>query len=227
MKRYRIELSLRIEEVSATEVTGLKELDPGHVQAVIDEDEAVNISVVERKVLTLGYEVFRNSLSKHLTAVSKSRALSRVLDGELVVNDTPYRVDGEVGRFEFMTHRIVQEGKSVYDTSKEVFPPRHGCEWHATVGFKEIVIGYGVTERSYRKTSGMINRIRHQYDATPCKTINDQTKSEGMAIVNHIEHKVNQILTESGFCEDIGLKYYNDNDPNLFSKADVREAIKN
>jgi hypothetical protein len=38
-------------------------------------------------------------------------------------------VDGEVDRFHFTTHRIVEDGNSVFDTSKEVFVTLRGKEY--------------------------------------------------------------------------------------------------
>jgi hypothetical protein len=37
-----------------------------------------------------------------------------------------------------------------------------GEEKYCTEGFKEIGLIYGATEESYRKTSALLNRIRHQ-----------------------------------------------------------------
>lgn len=38
-------------------------------------------------------------------------------------NTWPYRVDGELGRYEFSTYRVCQENRTRDDTAHEVFTP--------------------------------------------------------------------------------------------------------
>jgi hypothetical protein len=72
-----------------------------------------------------------------------------------------YRVDGEVGRFEFETYRVARDGAVVVDTG-DLFPPLTGQEWYRTVGFKEIGFVHGTINGSFRKTATWFNRVRHQ-----------------------------------------------------------------
>jgi hypothetical protein len=69
-----------------------------------------------------------------------------------------------------------------------------GEEKYCTEGFKEIALIYGATEESYRKTSALLNRIRHQGGGgTPCRTIRETTEREGLRIQDHLEQTVSVV----------------------------------
>ena len=71
----------------------------------------------------------------------------------------------------------MQDGKSVFDTSKEVFVTLRGNEYYRTVGFKELAYIYGDTNESFRKTAKLINRFRRQQqDGTPSRTLQESTE---------------------------------------------------
>jgi hypothetical protein len=121
----------------------------------------------------------------------------------VLANCWKYRVDGEVGRFEFSTHRVLQQGEMIYNTAQEVFPALTGKEWYKTSGFKELALVYGTTEQSYRKTSRHLNRIRYQLNGgTPSRTVCEQTEAEGTKLMQAIERKACQILQAHEFSED-------------------------
>ncbi len=147
----------------------------------------------------------------------------------IVVNERPYDVDGEAGRFHFTTHRVVQDGKSVFDTSKDVFPTLRGKEYYRTVGFKEIAYIYGDTNESFRKTADLINRSRQQQqDGTPSRTLQESTKREGQQILAYMKDQSNQILQQNGFSEDGAYQgnstEYSQAEPVLLSTADIIKA---
>jgi hypothetical protein len=97
----------------------------------------------------------------------------------------------------------VQNGKSVFDTSKEVFPTLRGKEYYRTVGFKEVAYIYGDTNESYRKTADLINRIRHQQkDGTPSRTLQESTEREGQQILDYVKDRSSRVLELNGFSED-------------------------
>lgn len=118
----------------------------------------------------------------------------------MIANSCAYRVDGEVGRFEFTTYRVLRDEQLVYD-SRELFPVLKGKEWYRTRGFKEIALMYGCVDASYRKTSALINRIRHQEGATPSRTLRDHAHGEGSRLGNVIEEKSQGILQAHNFTE--------------------------
>jgi len=59
-----------------------------------------------------------------------------------------------------------------------------------------------VTEESFRKTTALINLIRHQEEnGTPHRTLHDATEVEGRNIESHIHEKIQGILNEYSFDE--------------------------
>jgi len=109
-----------------------------------------------------------------------------------------YRVDGEVGRFEFETHRVTRDGAVVIDTG-DMFPTLTGQEWYRTVGYKEIAYVHGTINGSFRKTAAWFNRVRHQPAATPCRTLSHNSEQEGERFLEHITQKAEQVLTAHQF----------------------------
>jgi hypothetical protein len=122
----------------------------------------------------------------------------------VIVHATPYRVDGEVGRFTFTTHGIGKAGTQALHhlTGREFFPPLQARQWYQTRGFKELALVHGVVESSYRKTSALINRIRHQVDATPARCLCDTSEKEGQQILSHMERRTDQILEKHAFTDE-------------------------
>lgn len=116
-------------------------------------------------------------------------------------NPWPYRVDGELGRFEFPTYRVCDQDTTLYDTAREVFVPLGCWERYETKGFKEIAFIRGVTEQSCRKTTTLFNRIRHQLDATASTTLRKSAEREGMRIMACLERTTTRILHQEGFTE--------------------------
>jgi len=63
---------------------------------------------------------------------------------------------------------------------------------------------YGTTEESFRKTSQLINRVRHQEEGggTPSRTLKDQTENEGNQIQQYLEEKTQSIFEAHGFTSE-------------------------
>jgi hypothetical protein len=112
------------------------------------------------------------------------------------VHPTPYRVDGEVGCFTFTTHGLGNEGAAPVHhlTGREFFPPLQGQQWYQTRGFKELALVHGVVEDSYRKTSALINRVRHQPEATSARQLCDTSAREGQQLLSHLEERADPLL---------------------------------
>ena len=63
------------------------------------------------KQLTRQYE------KQYLTILAKFKKKAEIKVGEgekIITNPHPYRVDGEIGRFDFTTHSILHESQSLY-----------------------------------------------------------------------------------------------------------------
>lgn len=111
-------------------------------------------------------------------------------------------MDGEVGRFNFSTHRV--EGDNIdYNTAVDLFPALKAKGWYRTVGFKEIALILGDVENSYRKTTELINRIRYQQvDGTPYRTLQANTEQEGAQVIDYLNKKTANILRRHRFSQD-------------------------
>lgn len=116
-------------------------------------------------------------------------------------NARTYWVDGEIGRIEFSTYQVREQGKTVYNTVGDVFAVLRCWEWYKTTGFKELSLMYGVTEQSYKKTEQLVNRVRHQPDATPSTTLRECAEREGTEVLDAVAQKTTEILTHEGFSE--------------------------
>lgn len=119
----------------------------------------------------------------------------------MIPHEVPYRVDGEAGRFTFTTHGIRQGTTVCHQTGRWFFPPLQGKEWYRTRGFKELALVHGVVEGSYRKTTDLINRVRHQSEeeGTPPRTLCDTSESEGQQVLFQMDRCADQILKAHHF----------------------------
>jgi len=131
-------------------------------------------------VLQTHYEAVQDALAHHLSAVSRQYALE--VAGSLEQCQVkPYRVDGEVGRITFDCYWVEPTNRP--DIAPSPFPALHAQEWYRTAGFKEIALAYSTTEESYRQAADLINRVRHQPDATPSRTLRENTEAEGRQVM--------------------------------------------
>jgi len=81
-------------------------------------------------------------------------------DSQVVRHRSAYRVDGEVGRFEFETYDVRDTDGRIAFHGFGALPIRTGKQWYQTAGFKENAILHGVLDRSYRKTAVAFNTQR-------------------------------------------------------------------
>lgn len=123
-----------------------------------------------------------------------------------------------------------KDGELIYNTVGSIFPEQKGKEIYKTSGYKEISIIYGATENSYRQTSSLINRVRHQEGATPVRTVADNTEREGEKLIDFIEQKAKNILTENNFTQagepEHNIVEYYDGHIKLKRDEEIEKAIK-
>ncbi len=182
--------------------TAIREKD-GSVRIIISEEEAIKIDEYEKALLETSYAAMREAIGDHFTEVSKEKALENGVIEDLWFNTREYKVDGEVGRFEFETHAIEEEKKCVYNTAEDFFVPLKAKEWYKTTGYKDLAYVHGTTQKSYRKSSDTLNRIRHQKDGgTPMMTVKDNTEAEGTKVLKAIENKSQRILEKHNFTQE-------------------------
>ena len=90
---------------------------------------------------------------------------------------------------------------------------------------------YGDTEQSYRKTTDLINRVRHQEQGgTPYRTLQENTEKEGTELIDFIAEKSKRILQRNDFTED-GIyqghnEAYTNTEPATLPAEKVAEAAK-
>jgi hypothetical protein len=101
----------------------------------------------------------------------------------------------------FETHQVEQADGQVVDT-RDLFPHLTGQEWYRTVGFKELGIVHGTLTGSYRKSTDWLNRIRHQPEGTPSRTLSHNSEQEGTRLLAHLEQKSVDILKTHEFVAD-------------------------
>jgi len=173
----------------------------GAFEHVISAEQAHSIDACEQRLLQTNYAALRDAFAHHLEVVSQQYALE--VAGSLAEREVkPYQVDGEVGRITFDTYWIEEMEETAGDKAKYAFPTLHAREWYRTTGFKEVAMAYGSTEKSYRKTTALINRVRHQEDATPSRTWWENTEGEGQQIMAYMEQQATTILQEYGYTPD-------------------------
>ncbi len=91
-------------------------------------------------------------------------------------------------------------GEVLSNTSREFFCPLQGAEKYCTEGFKELALIYGAVEGSFRKTSALINRVRHQEEGgTPFRTLQAITDQEGSLLQAHLAQKTGRIFQAHRF----------------------------
>lgn len=203
MSRYKINVKVELVECDDFEPGDLTKNADDSFSMTISEQDAISIDKVDSSVLQTSYPAMREAVSKHLTQISKKKACETSEGGEVIANCYPYKVDGEVGRFEFVTHSIVQDNQVLSNTASDIFPGLRVNEFYRTSGFKEIAMIYGDIEESYRKTGELINRNRHQQEGgTPYRTLQENTQIEGIKLLDHIEDKSRSILEVNGFAQD-------------------------
>jgi len=198
---YRVKVHIEIEECADVVTDAPSKGGVGAFEHIISAEQAHSIDACEQILLQTNYVALRDAFAHHLSAVSRRYALEVV--GSLAECEVkPYRVEGEIGRITFGTYWVEQTEGTSNDTVRSLFPTLHAKEWYRTTGFKELGLVYGTVEGSYRKTSALINRVRHQEDATPSRTLRDNTEYEGRQIMEHMGQQATTILHEHGFTTD-------------------------
>ena len=162
---YKVKVNVEIVKCTDAVIDKCIQAGVGIFERIISVEQAQSIDVCEQILLQTNYAALRDAFASHCNTMSRQHALETVEELE-ACEVKPYRVEGEIGRITFDTY-WVEPGAGSDETAKCLFPTLHGKEWYRTTGFKEIGLVHGTVEDSYRKTSTLINRVRHQEDATP------------------------------------------------------------
>ena len=136
----------------------------------------------------------------------KKKALEKQGEAETITyveEGGSYRVDGEVGRFTFATHHVMDWDGNKPFRSHDLFPEQRGEWYYPTRGFKEFGLFHGAVDQSYRKTVTRMNAQRRQVEGgTPVTTHRSLAEREGTAVVNYWSEKSANLLKRHGFTEE-------------------------
>ena len=94
-----------------------------------------------------------------------------------------YAVDGEVGRFTFRTHTVVDDHGQKWSTATQIFAALGPREWYRTDGMRELLL-QTATHMAYRPAVALLNRVRHEAAeaGTPMRTAAEVVEREGRAL---------------------------------------------
>jgi hypothetical protein len=195
---YKVKVQIEIIECPDAVTDTPHQEGEGVFASIISAEQAQSIDVCEQILLRTNYVALRDAFTAHLSATSRRYALQAA--GSLTECEVkPYRIDGEVGRITFDTYWVPQTGAAADDPARSLFPTLHAQEWYRTTGFKELALVHGTAEESFRKTRDWLNRVRHQKDATPSRTLRDNATAEGRQISAHLAQRATAILHEHDF----------------------------
>jgi hypothetical protein len=194
---YKVKVKVEIEKCAEGVTDEFIQVGVGMFERIISAEQAQSIDECEQMLLETNYAALRDAFASHCSRVSRQHVLEFVEELE-ACEVKPYRVEGEMGRITFDSYWVrPDEGRA--EVANALFPILHGKEWYRTTGFKEIGLVYGTVEGSYRKSSVLVNRVRHQTDGTPFRTLRDNSEYEGRQIMAQMERQAAEICAEHGF----------------------------
>ncbi len=180
------------------------EVDPIIREVELPENSDRIIDEVEEMVLGLREGATRTLTTTYLKTLShkKAQLAQASLGGDLTVNATPYRVDGEIGRLTFPTYALTTGSKTVWNSATDLFAALGPREYYRTAGMTELVLTMA-GDMSYRKAVRLFNRVRHEEsDPTPVRTVAAIVEREGTAMQAQIEELATAELTAHGFAAE-------------------------
>jgi len=204
MCSIQVRISLKMTETQDPVTTGNdpERMGDGSFSLIIDHEDEFDISRLENAMLRTTYPALRTVLSEHLEAAGKkaSEKLRLLGAGSIQEHASRYKVDGEIGRFTFLTYDVKREDQKTHFVGLDMFPVRTGQQWYQTSGFKEIGLIVGAAQRSYRQTTHVLNRTRYQeVGGTPLNTLRDGAEAEGLKVLDFMDKKTKGILKEHNF----------------------------
>jgi len=205
MRNIRVKICVEFIETQDPVTTGNdpQRINDGSFNVVLDGTAEFDINRLENAMLHTTYPALRTALSEYLEDVSKKKAnekLKLLGAGSVQEHASLYQVDGEIGRFTCTTYDVINQDKKAHFKGLDMFPSRIGRQWYQTSGFKELGLIVGAAQRSYRQTTRVFNRTRHQeIGGTPLNTMRDGAQAEGLKVLDFMDKKTQIILKEHGF----------------------------
>ena len=112
---YKIKVNIEIVECNDETQQEPHQQKDGYFEFVISDEQGCSIDKCEQALLKANYPALREALSAHLTQVSKKKACQIGSECDCYINEVPFRVDGEIGRFAFNTHHIKKNGQPIFN----------------------------------------------------------------------------------------------------------------
>ena len=142
-----------------------------------------------------------------------------------------YKVDGEIGRFEFKTYDVKSEKEKILFPGIDLFPTHKGRQSYLTRGHKEIALLLGAAAQSYRNVTALFNRNRYQViGGTPFNTLCDNAHREGLKVLDFFTFKTERTFEEHQFTfegmPDIGCSVVKEiPEASYLEEADLQTAL--
>ncbi|MEZ4706727.1 MAG: hypothetical protein R3A44_05960 [Caldilineaceae bacterium] len=190
---YKIRVKIELFESQESPEGEISNPAPGVYEQVVSQEMGESIDGCEEQLIPLMYAAMRASLASHWSQSSQRAAEALQGEDESVVAKA-YRVDSKMGRIEFTAY-FVESATGL----QGMLPPLKGKDRYKSQGYKEIGLVYRTTEKSYKKSSRLLNRVRHQEEATSARTLRDNSEAEGQALQAAIQEKAEAILDAHQF----------------------------
>ncbi len=149
MNNYKIWVNIEIVECEEPVFETPTRQDDGSFELNMSSSAAESIDDCEQFLLSTNYPALRAARAWAFRSGVKKKLLDQAPGQALVEKPTPYRVDGEVGRFSFPIYALAEpEDSAASFPPNQLFPPQVGKTWYRTRGFKELTYVHGTPERS-------------------------------------------------------------------------------
>ncbi len=221
MKNTKIKIKIEFTDTEEAVNSEPLKLGDGNFEIIFSQDKKNLIDRSEQALLHANSVAIRNALEEYLSELSK-KSLDVTVTKDINIEEKYFRVDGEAGRFTF----------KIYNTQNpddNLFPALKGKEFYKTVGFKELAYYQGSCDKSYRKTTELLNRVRYQEEGgTPYRTVNSGVTQEARAINEKISKKADEILQKNNFTDSACPKEQISKNNNIFhtiEKVEIQNKL--
>jgi hypothetical protein len=133
-------------------------------------------------------------IGKFISHISLLKATEIAEDGDKIVEHN-YGMSTEFGEIDAISHKVIRDGKTIFDTATKLFEPTAGREKFKSAGFLELLLMYAVV-MSDRKTAELLNRVRHDHRTVQATTVANIVKHEGEKAQECIEKNGAEIQME-------------------------------
>jgi hypothetical protein len=206
--KFKISVEIINDDGSKTfEPISIEKEIPSLEDFMIGENFRENFDKYEKAVLKARKEAVEGATKGYLEEASKKKLNDweeKSQRKETVdINESGYSIEAEIGRIDINTHKVTKGKRVIYDTRRDIFPEKAPRESYRTICFDELAL-YLSSESSFRKSEKILNRVRWQETGKEVthRTLANIVESEGTQVIEHLEKKAIEILTQNGFKEN-------------------------